>query len=141
MKFNLTQLSQQADVPERTVRFYISKGLVERPEGEKRGAYYTARHLEQLLRIRQWRQAGLSLEAIAGLLTEPTRAPATPVRPGTVQVCSHLLVAEGVELVIAPDRAGLSAEQVRTLFRAVQTALAGLTEAPADDADHRGESP
>lgn len=137
MKLSLTQLSQQADVPERTIRFYISEGLVDRPEGEKRGAYYTARHLEQLLRARHWREAGLSLEAIAGLLHETGRPPVTPPRPGTVQVCSHLIVAEGVELVIAPDRAGLSAEQVRELFRTVQAAHAAL----AGSSKNRGKNP
>jgi hypothetical protein len=34
-----------------------------------------------------------------------------------VEVWTHLLVAEGVELMIEPGRAGLSPEQVRELLR------------------------
>ena len=33
--------------------YHIAEGLVDRPEGEKRGAHYLRRHLEQLLVIRR----------------------------------------------------------------------------------------
>lgn len=132
MKLSLTQLSEQSGVPERNVRFYIQKGLVDRPEGEKRGAFYTSRHLEQLLRIRQWREAGLSLEAIAELLAARREPPRSSLRPGGMEVRSHLLVADGVELSIAPERAGLSSAQVRRLFRAVQAAYDELIHSPSE---------
>jgi hypothetical protein len=35
-------------------------------------------------------------------------------------VRSHLVVAEGVELVVAPERADLSSQQIRQLFTWVQ---------------------
>ncbi|MFO1507845.1 MAG: hypothetical protein U1F23_12380 [Lysobacterales bacterium] len=35
---------------------------------------------------------------------------------------SHLIVADGLELVIAPDRARLTQVQVRQLFRSMQDA-------------------
>ncbi|MBB5015431.1 helix-turn-helix domain-containing protein [Rehaibacterium terrae] len=132
MRLTLTQLSEQSGVPERSVRFYIQKGLVDRPEGEKRGAYYTPRHLEQLLRIRQWREAGLSLEGIAELLAARSEPPRSTLRPSGMEVRSHLLIADGVELAIAPERAGLSSDQVRQLFRAVQAAYADLARSPSD---------
>ncbi len=131
MKFNLTQLCERADVPGRTVRFYIQKGLLPPPEGEKRGAWYSERHLADLLRIRQWQETGLSLEAIAGLLAAKHEPPLASARPGSVEVRSHLIVADGIELVVAPDRARLTQDQIRQLFRTVQDRLAELSNAPS----------
>ncbi len=48
--------------------------------------------------------------------------PPTPRRAGTVEVWSHLVVADGIELTLEPGRAGLSPEQVRVFFRAVTQA-------------------
>ena len=66
----------------RTVRYYIAQGLLDRPEGEKRGAHYLRRHLEQLLLVRRWTDAGLSLERvrelIAGAPEDPPRRAAPP---------------------------------------------------------------
>lgn len=120
MKLSLQQLSAQAQVPVRTVRYYIQKGLLPGPEGEKRGAFYTEEHLAELLRIRTWQGAGLSLDAIAGLLQARSLPPLPSARPGVVEVRSHLTIADGLELVVAPDRAGLTQAQLRTLFRRVQ---------------------
>lgn len=122
MTLSLQQLSEHAGVPGRTIRFYIQKGLLPGPEGETRGAYYTDAHLADLLRIREWQAAGLSLDAIAGLLRAKSEAPIEPTRPGAVEVRSHLIVADGLELVIAPDRARLTQAQVRRLFRSIQAA-------------------
>ena len=47
---------------------------------------------------------------------------------------SHLTVAEGVELVIEPGRAGLSPEQVRHLIRGVMAVFAQVTGEQANDA-------
>jgi len=133
MKLNLQQLSEQSEVPGRTIRFYIQKGLIPGPEGEKRGAFYTEGHLAELLRIRQWQDTGLSLDAIAGLLQAKHEAPITPSRPGTVEVRSHLIVADGLELVVSPDRAGLTQGQLRQLFRAVQECYGALDRQPQSE--------
>ena len=39
-----------------------------------------------------------------------------------MEVWSHLVVADGVEVILEPARAGLSPEQVRAFFRNVQQA-------------------
>jgi len=135
MKLSLKQLSEQADVPERSIRFYIQKGLLPRPQGETRAAIYNEGHLADLLRIRQWQQSGLSLDAIGSLLQGRTAAPIAPARPGTVEVRSHLIVADGLELVVAPERAGLTQAQLRQLFHAVRAAYA---EVLGDDAVEPG---
>lgn len=124
--FTLDEIAALAELPRRTVRFYIQSGLVDRPQGVAKGAYYTQRHVEQLLLVRKWQLAGLSLDRIGELLKQQGTGPLppTPRRPGTVEVWSHLVVADGIELTLEPGRAGLSPEQVRAFFRAVTQAYA-----------------
>ena len=125
---SLDQLCILAELPRRTVRYYIQIGLVDRPIGETRAAYYTDSHLQQLLTIRKWTDAGLSLERIRELLegADPAVPPPRPRKAGSVGVMSHLLVADGVELVIEPGRAGLKPEEVRNLFKRVLAAYADI---------------
>lgn len=126
-KFSLEELCTLVEMTKRKIRFYIQKGLVDRPEGVGKGAYYLHRHLEQLLAVRKWKEAGLSLERIQELLGDERKAaetgkpipPPGPRRPGSVEVWSHLHIADGVELHIEPQRAGVTPEKVRALCRAV----------------------
>ena len=118
--YSLDELCTLSELPKRTVRYYIQLGLVDRPIGETRAAHYDAHHLEQLLLIRKWSQAGVSLERIRELLSG--EAPPVPPRPrsaGTVEVWSHLVVADGIEITLEPSRAGLTTEQARAFFQGV----------------------
>ncbi len=128
--YSIDELSTLAGVTARTVRYYIAESLLDRPVGEKRGAHYTERHLQQLLQIRRWTDAGLSLDRIrelrGGSSDDP---PPRPVRPGTVEVWSRVTLADGLELQIEPGRAGLSPEQVRALVRSVQAAYREVRDA------------
>lgn len=132
--YPLSELCVLADLPVRTVRYYIQIGLVDRPQGETRAARYGPRHLEQLLQIKRWTAAGVSLERIRALLQgEPPPVPPRHQALGAVTVCSHVGVAAGVEVVIDPGRAGLTPEQVRTFVQGVMAAFAAVTaESPAD---------
>lgn len=126
--FSLADLCVLADLPARTIRYYVQMGLVDRPLGETRAARYGALHLEQLLLIKKWTAAGVSLERVRELL----RGEDAPVPPrqraiGAVEVCSHVLVAEGIEVVIEPGRAQLSPEQVRAFVRGVMAVFADIT--------------
>ena len=123
--YSIDELAALVELPRRTVRYYIQQGLVDRPIGEKRAAYYTASHLEQLLTIRKWQHAGPSLDRIREILASPDASMLPPARPrgaGTVEVWSHLVVADGIEITLEPGRAGISPEQVRAFFRAVTQA-------------------
>ena len=128
--FTLEEIATLSELPRRTVRYYIQSGLIDRPQGVGKGAYYTQRHVEQLLLVRKWQLAGLSLERIGELLKQQATGPLppTPRRAGTVEVWSHLVVADGVELTLEPSRAGLTPEQVRAFFRAVTQAYAQIHE-------------
>lgn len=118
----IDELCALVDLPRRTVRYYIQEGLVDRPAGAKRGAYYTKRHVEQLLAIRTWQRAGVSLDRIRELVAGDgeSSAPLPPPRrrrPGEVTLRTHVTIAPGVELVIDPRESGLSPEAVRAVVR------------------------
>ena len=144
-RLTLDDLASLTGTTARTVRFYIQQALVSRPEGAKRGAFYTRRHVEQLLMIRRWTDAGLSLDRIRELVAgAPEDPPPAPARPGTVEVWSRVTLADGLEIHLEPGRAGLSPEQVRALVRGIAdayhavraTPTGDVTPAPSDD-DHR----
>lgn len=122
-RYSIDELSTLAGLTPRTVRYYIAEGLLDRPLGEKRGAYYLQSHLERLLLIRRWSEGGLTLdrirELLAGAATEP---PPRKVRAGSVEVWSRVTLADGLELQIEPGRAELSPERVRALVREVTAA-------------------
>ena len=128
-KFTLDELCTLSDTSRRTVRYYIQLGLVDRPIGETRAAHYVGRHLEQLLKIRQFTDAGVSLERIREVLSgEAPPVPPRQRKPGSVQVKSHLFIADGVELQISPEDAGLTPEQVRAFVRKVMQAYQDLNK-------------
>lgn len=117
-RYSIDELSALAGVTARTVRYYIAQGLLDRPAGEKRGAHYLRQHLEQLLLVRRWTEAGLSLDRVRELIAgAPEDPPRRAAPPGTVEVWSRVTLADGLELQIEPGRARLSPEQVRALVR------------------------
>jgi DNA-binding transcriptional MerR regulator len=126
-KFVLDEICVLVEMSKRKVRYYIQNNLVGRPEGTGKGAYYTHHHLQQLLAIRKWKDAGLSLERIQEILKDEKDVlqngkPLPPLRrkkEGVIEVWSHLHIIDGVELHIEPNRSGLSPNQVRSLFREV----------------------
>ncbi len=122
--YGFDELCSLVALPARTVRYYIQMGLVDRPDGQNRGARYAVRHVEQLLTVKKWQAAGLSLDRIRELLHGDESALPPPRRkaPGTIEVWSRLQVAPGIELHVAAGEAALSPEELRALFRKVMSA-------------------
>ena len=121
--FSLNEVAALVDMPVRTVRYYIQLGLVDRPEGSNRGAFYDDRHVVQLMTIRKWKDAGLSLERIQDILRQSGGdVPVPPLprkKPGDVEVWSRIHIKDGVELNLEPHLAELSPEQVRWLCQEI----------------------
>ncbi len=137
-RFTLDELSTLASVTTRTARYYIQLGLVSKPLGSGRGAHYDKTHLEQLLQVKKWSDAGLSLDRIGELLSGQDQKPVPPARPkkpGDVQVWSHLHVADGLEVMIEPERASLSPEQVREFTRKVMALYNDMADKETDQGD------
>ncbi|QEP42966.1 MerR family transcriptional regulator [Ectothiorhodospiraceae bacterium BW-2] len=120
--YSMTELCKLVDMAPRTVRFYITQGLVDAPGARGRGAKYGAKQLQQLLTIQQWQQAGLTLEAIKRLMLQQQQPEGLIPReePGSVKVWSHLTLAAGIELHIQPELAQLNPQQIRHLSQTLQ---------------------
>ena len=131
--FTLDELACAVTLPRRTVRYYIQIGLLDRPRGRGRGAHYTRRHLEQLEEIKKLQQAGLSLESIRAQLDPDHRQNTLQLsletrRKGTVEIWSHVLIDEGIELSLNPTRLNLTPEEVRALAVAVTECYEQITQ-------------
>lgn len=126
-QFSLDDLCALTDLPKRTVRYYMQIGLVDRPEGETRGAFYLPRHLDQLVQVKRLAQAGVNLERIREVL-EGAQAPLPERMPaaGDIAVKSHVHIAPGIELSIDSQRAGVSPESLREFIKVILSAAEKL---------------
>jgi len=122
-RYTLEQICRLLNMSPRTIRYYIHEGLLDHPEGQKRGAYYLELHLRQLQKIKEWQSAGYSLDRIRQLLKDGETPANTllPLKPkrGDVQVVSRVYIAPGIELSINPDQARLNPKQTRALYRQI----------------------
>src|SRR5438045_2028249 len=64
----LAELAEASGLPARTIRFYISRGLLDGPLKAGRGAAYTAEHLARLEEIKRLQSKGRGLAEIAQIL-------------------------------------------------------------------------
>lgn len=139
-KFSIDELCSLVEMNKRTVRFYVQKGLVSRPAGTGKAAFYSHSHLEQLLAIRKWKEAGLSLERIQEILFSEGGSeggkplpPPMPSKRGTVEVWSRINVDDGVEIHIEPGRSGLKPEQVRLMVKEIMNLYRRISEEDLSD--------
>jgi DNA-binding transcriptional MerR regulator len=131
--FTLDALCSLTNMSKRTIRYYMQLGLVPRPRGEARGAYYTVDHLERLLRIKKLTEAGVSLERIREVLEgEESPVPPRRRRPGSIEVRSHLFVAPGIEIQFTAEEAGMTVDQARDFVRGVMDVAAQVLGESAD---------
>ncbi len=71
----LAELAEASGIPARTIRFYISRGLLDGPSKAGRGAVYTGAHLERLEKIKALQAQGRHLSEIAPLVEGAHAAP------------------------------------------------------------------
>lgn len=114
----IDELAARTETPVRTIRYYIQQGLVSRPQGEKRGAYYTEAHLHELIEIRRWIGAGMSLERIRDLLHPTTQtAQTTTAAPLPAPRTLHAFdLSHGITLQIDRKQASLTQRQIEGLL-------------------------
>lgn len=59
------ELAEETKVPERTVRYYIARGILEPPLKRGPKATYSEKHKETLMKIKELQEQGLTLSEIA----------------------------------------------------------------------------
>ena len=122
--FSLDELSREADVTPRTIRYYITEGLLPPPETTGRNASYTQDHLDRLLLIGQLKERYLPLKEIrariASMSPEDIHRAATQhgVRAFESRLSRHESSAEDyLEHVLREPEAAYKARQSRPVPR------------------------
>ena len=137
-----TNASARAAPSARAVRFYVSNGLLDRPEGTGTAAIYNYRHLLQLLAIKVRQREGQTLEVIKREMRETTGdllerriaqslAPALGARADVVVAQDdqralawrRVLVADGIEIHVRDDSPASSEDAIVAMREAVRAAL------------------
>ena len=128
-QFNINRLAELTGFSVRSIRYYVQQGLLDKPNGVKRQAFYERHHLEQLMLIRKGQDAGYSLERINQLIRNPESFKPIPEQQvGSLTVKSHIQLTDGVELVITPEMASLTAEQLREFSKQCIQTLQAIKE-------------
>ena len=70
-EFTLAELAEETGIAGRTIRYYISRGLLAGPSMAGRGATYGETHLERIDKIKELQAKGLMLTEIARALGIP----------------------------------------------------------------------
>lgn len=114
---SLLDVSKLTGLPIRTIRYYIQKGLVDKPEGARKTATYSQSHLEQLMTIKRLSDSGLSLAAIAKVMngSQAPIAQHCDLQPGQIRAVSRVHICSGVELSIDSLASNLDSQQLRQL--------------------------
>jgi DNA-binding transcriptional MerR regulator len=138
-----TNASARAAPSARAVRYYVSNGLLDRPEGTGTAATYGYRHLLQLLAIKIRQREGRTLEYIKQELRDVTGdalerrvaqalAPALGVGADTTalqrdddtpRAWRRVPVADGIELHVRDDSPAARSEALVAMRDAVRAAL------------------
>lgn len=147
-EYTIEQLEDLTGFARRTIRYYIQQGLVEAPFGARKTPRYTERHVEQLLLIRKYKEAGLNLSRIASLLqtqgvlgehlphadassepsSKPSSQPSSKHSPqgnaaGDISFVSRIHIADGVSLDVDSARCNLTQHQLRDLANSIVSQL------------------
>jgi len=60
--YNIETLGKLTGLNRRTIRYYIQRGILQRPYGGGRGHYYTREHLKRIREIQRLRKQGVPIE-------------------------------------------------------------------------------
>ena len=121
-RFSAERLSAITGLTRRTIRYYVQEELIDKPVGEKNGAYYTDRHLADLLWVKEKAEAGYKLAGIRSILEarkrqqqqeEPSR------RPDVQEIWTHLNICSGIKLLIEPSSAQIPPQDLRNFIKGV----------------------
>ena len=133
--YSVQEISEIAGLPIRTIRYYIQKGLVDRPEGARKTASYTQDHLEQLMTVKRLSESGLSLAAIEKTMAGKSNKSvfSTYQQPGQVSVLSRVHICEGVELTIDSQQCGLTQTHITHIASEIAQLMTNIAKEENND--------
>ena len=77
-EFTLDQLAAASEIPARTIRYYIARGLLKGPVKAGRGATYSPEHLARLQQVKRLQSQGRTLGEIEAIVSGNAGGPALP---------------------------------------------------------------
>ena len=107
---SIGELADKSGVSRRTVRFYVQKGLIDPPIGKGRSSGYSARHLEQIQRVRTFQREGLELDQIQELPED-----AAPPEPFVPELLMRIPLTPGFNLEMDARRGVPSKEVIEKI--------------------------
>jgi DNA-binding transcriptional MerR regulator len=126
-QFSLKELAESTGLNPRTIRFYIDKGLVARPEGTRKNAIYTDSHLTQIQSVINWQKEGLTLDEMLAKRLVKTDLPASTSL--SLSMWSRVEVAKGIEIHVDLLQAGLTQSQIEEMALWLKSKLKSQTNA------------
>lgn len=128
MKYTMGELAKKTEVTSRTIRYWIAEQLIDGPQGQGKGSFYTEKHVEAILRVKELKEdRGMTSAAIKidqGFPEDQTVALRT-------RRLTHLSPFPGVDLLIDD---GVSPQHKRLFIKAVLDAAKTL---PTDKGENR----
>ena len=116
------ELAARAELPGRTIRFYIAKGLLPGPVKAGRGATYGREHLETLRSIKASQAKGLTLSEVARRLSGESHE-----LPGPTAWWNYPVAAD-VTVSVRADVAPWRLKQIRRYLNEMAAGLGGKME-------------
>jgi DNA-binding transcriptional MerR regulator len=126
---SLNELAKKSGVPERTIRYYITRGLIPGPMRGGRGAEYTQEHLVGIQNVRRLQSEGMTLAEIEYQVAQPAGHRRAAIRP---ESWSMYRISPDVTVEV---RDGLSPWRIKHL----RSAIARLAAELAADNDQQEE--
>ncbi len=122
IEMSLAELSERSGVPGRTIRLYISQGLLPGPLRSGRNAVYGAGHMDALARIKTLQHQGLTLSQVRHAMGGEDLRQVLP----EPEIWRHYVLAQDVEVRVkegtSPWRAKLIREAIAELNARLQGA-------------------
>jgi ADP-ribosylglycohydrolase/DNA-binding transcriptional MerR regulator len=147
--YSIEDLSRQAGLPVRTVRYYVAEGLIPGPGARGRGARYGVEHLERLRVIRKWtsqqvplsqirqRLEGKSCQELRHLVSPPRVSQEQPMAPNpspAKEIWTRHTLRPGLEIAVRSDLEGQHAELLQRIFDLLQAPQPRRPERTAEGA-------
>ena len=116
-ELTLAELSEKSGIPARTIRFYISRGVLDGPVKGGRGATYSADHLKRLQLIQRQQARGLTLTEITRMLAGGRE----PIEPSGAWW--HYTLDEDVVVMVRSDAAPWRLRQIKNALGELKSKL------------------
>ena len=123
-EFTLDQLAAASEIPARTIRYYIARGLLKGPVKAGRGATYSPEHLARLQQVKRLQTQGRTLGEIEAMLSGDAGGPAA----AGVSPWWRFELADDVVVMARADVSPWRSRVIREAVRELRARLAAPAE-------------